>query len=81
MMMRAPSEKKKSNALPRVPLRSNTSMFACFLFVSLSWIRNPEQHAVSQTTNIPHLFLNGLKVIIAPTEETVLKLRVSFCGV
>lgn len=31
---------------------------------------------VSLTVNIPHSFLNGLKVIIAPTEEAVLKLRV-----
>ncbi|CAN0428820.1 unnamed protein product, partial [Laminaria digitata] len=29
----------------------------------------------SLTVNIPHSFLNGLKVIIAPTEEAVNRLR------
>lgn len=35
-----------------------------------------EQHVVGLTVNIPHLFLNGLKVIVAPTEEAVLRIRV-----
>ena len=35
------------------------------------------QHVVGLTVNIPHLFLNGLKFIVAPTEEAVLRIRVS----
>ncbi len=34
------------------------------------------QHVVGLTVNIPHLFLNGLKVIVAPTEDAVLRVRV-----
>ncbi|CAN0512425.1 unnamed protein product, partial [Ectocarpus sp. 12 AP-2014] len=32
-------------------------------------------HVVGFTVNIPHLFLNGLKFIVAPTEEAVLRIR------
>ncbi|CAN0007653.1 unnamed protein product [Ectocarpus sp. 6 AP-2014] len=32
-------------------------------------------HVVGFTVNIPHLFLNGLKFIVAPTQEAVLRIR------
>ncbi|CAM9873658.1 unnamed protein product, partial [Hapterophycus canaliculatus] len=32
-------------------------------------------HVVGFTVNIPHLFLNGLKFIVAPTEDAVLRIR------
>ncbi|CAB1120915.1 unnamed protein product [Ectocarpus sp. CCAP 1310/34] len=51
----------------------------------LQYFHNPELvgsllllyvvHVVGFTVNIPHLFLNGLKFIVAPTEEAVLRIR------
>ncbi|CAM9115444.1 unnamed protein product, partial [Pylaiella littoralis] len=38
------------------------------------WL-SPSLHVVGLTVNIPHLFLNGLKVIVPPTEDAVLRVR------
>eukprot|EP00903_Cladosiphon_okamuranus_P008587 g8237.t1 len=60
-------------------------MFKDGLLQLLQYFHNPELvgsllllyviHVVGLTVNIPHLFLHGLKFIVTPTEEAVLRIR------